>query len=61
MTKIQLTIDDCVRREREAIVAWLDAALDRIHNDPNFFEDCEAYQRKYGTLTAEDLQKQFTI
>ena len=33
----------------------------KIENDPKLREEMEEAQRKYGTLTPEDLRKQFTI
>ena len=35
--------------------------LDKIDEDPEVRELAEEYQRKYGTLTEDDLRKTFTI
>ncbi len=35
--------------------------LDKIDKDPEVRELAEEYQRKYGTLTEDDLRKTFTI
>ena len=35
--------------------------MEEIEHDPKVAEQMEKNQRKYGTLTPEDLRKQFTI
>lgn len=43
--------------DRKKIIKWLEDILNEVHNDPNLRKRAEEYQRKYGTLTPEDLKK----
>ena len=46
---------DKITRER------IKKIFDEIDNDPKVKEEAEEYQRKYGTLTEEDLRIRITI
>lgn len=39
----------------------IEKIMEELLNDPEFREEMEEYQKKYGTLTQEDLSKEFTI
>jgi len=43
--------------KREEVIAILEKILSKIDLDPKTRELAEEYQRKYGTLTVEDLEK----
>ena len=45
----------------EEEIKSIDKIIEEIMNDPELPKKVEEYQRKYGTLTEEDLRKQFTI
>jgi tripartite-type tricarboxylate transporter receptor subunit TctC len=48
-------------KEEEEIIATLEKIAKKVDEDPKVRELAEEYQRKYGTLTGEDLRKSFTI
>lgn len=35
--------------------------IENSENDPSLPEDVEAYHKRYGTLSVDDLKKTFTI
>lgn len=39
----------------------LDKIEEEIMNDPDLLKKCAEFQKKYGTITAKDLLKTFTI
>lgn len=39
----------------------LDKKIEEVMNDPDLPEKVEEYQKKYGTISEEDLRKRFTI
>jgi len=43
--------------KREEVIAILKEIASKIESDPRVRELAEEYQRKYGTLTVEDLEK----
>ena len=48
-------------KEAEKIIATLEKIAKAVDEDPNMWKSEEEFQRKYGTLTGEDLRKTFTI
>jgi|GEM_PF-1918853 len=52
---------DSSKESKEEIQKKLKELLQDLLKDPELAEKAEEYQRKYGTMTAEELQKQFTI
>ncbi|KAF5412421.1 MAG: hypothetical protein C5S38_08350 [Candidatus Methanophagaceae archaeon] len=53
--------DKRMGKEEEEIIATLEKIAKEVGDDPNVAELAEEDQRKYGTLTEEDLRKTFTI
>lgn len=47
--------------DKEDVVKEFIRIVEEVTNDPEIAKLAEYNQRKYGTLTAEDLKKQFTI
>lgn len=47
-------------KEDSDLRAFLDI-VEEVENDPHLREKMEEDQRKYGTLTGEELRRQFTI
>lgn len=47
--------------KKDELIAALERIAKEVGNDPNVAELAEEDQRKYGTLTEEDLRKTFTI
>jgi len=45
----------------EEEIERLDKKMKEVMNDPDLPKKVEEYQKKYGTLSEEDLRKQFTI
>lgn len=39
----------------------IDKIEKKLANDPDLPKKCEEFQKKYGTLTAKDLMRTFTI
>ena len=39
----------------------IDAIMEEVEHDPKVAEQAEENQRKYGTLSSEELTRQFTI
>lgn len=48
-------------KKREEIIAILEKIAKEVEDDPKVAELAEEDQRRYGTLTEEDLKKTFTI
>lgn len=48
-------------RRREAVIEALKRVVEEVRKDPEVTKKEEEAQRKYGTLTAEDLALTFTI
>lgn len=48
------------KKKKDDLTAIL-KIIKEVENDPELREKMEEAQRKYGTLTADDLEKQFTI
>jgi len=46
--------------DKEAVKRF-EAIISRVNKDPKIRQLAEENQRRYGTLTAEDLKKRFTI
>lgn len=53
-----MTVDE---KKLKTIMKTIAKIMEEIENDPEVRELAEEYQRKYGTLTEEDLRKAFTI
>lgn len=45
----------------EEILERIEKTMEEILNNPEFRKECEEYQKKYGTLTQEELRREFTI
>ena len=45
----------------EETLEEIDKIMEETLNDPEFRKECEKYQKKYGTLTQEELRREFTI
>lgn len=46
---------------RETVIEVLKRIVEKVESDPEVAKREEEFQRKYGTLTAEDLAITFTI
>ena len=46
---------------REGVIETLIRIAEEVESDPEVAKKTEEFQRKYGTLTAEDLALTFTI
>ena len=46
---------------RGEVIEALERIVEEVGNDPEVRRKEEEFQRKYGTLTAEDLLRPFTI
>jgi tripartite-type tricarboxylate transporter receptor subunit TctC len=53
-------MNDRTTKEDE-IIAELVRIAEEVENDPEVAKKAEEFQRKYGTLTEEDLRITFTI
>lgn len=49
------------RGNREEVIATLKRVVKEVESDPETAKKAEEFQRKYCTLTAEDLAMTFTI
>jgi len=49
------------KKGREGLALILEEIAKAVDEDPNMWNLEEEYQRKYGTLTEEDMRKVFTI
>ncbi|NOR77561.1 MAG: hypothetical protein GQ523_03860 [Methanophagales archaeon] len=49
------------KKGREGLALILEEIAKAVDEDPNMWNLEEEYQRKYGTLTEEDMRKAFTI
>jgi hypothetical protein len=47
--------------KREELMSTLKRKVEEVENDPEVVKKAEEFQRKYGTLTREDLDITFTI
>ena len=49
------------KRGREELALIFEEIAKAVDEDPSMWDKEEEYQRKYGTLTEEDMRKAFTI
>jgi len=47
--------------EEDNIFRYIDEIKERCMNDPDLYKQMENYQKKFGTLTEDDLKKKITI
>ena len=48
-------------KENQKYLNEIDKIISKVMNDPQLPKKMREYQQKYGTMTPEDLRKQFII
>lgn len=48
-------------KEKIEKIGKIERIMENLINDPEFREESEKYQKKFGTLTEKDLRETFTI